>query len=167
MNLAQSWDRWSKLLATFYLVDDSLSLNWPPLKAVQFIQLSLVSQTKGARHINLKTVCGKIDEVYGDKTTIAVKKIFENVKCRFLILFEGRPGSGKTTLMTKISRDWANGELLQSKLVILVQLRRLYGKEDVYLSDLFRVACSCLSCEDIRDLISYIEGTLGKDVVFI
>ncbi len=86
---------------------------------------------------------------------------------RSLILFEGRPGSGKTTLMIKISRDWAKGELLQSKLVLLVQLRRLYGKEDIYLSGLFHVACSTLSPEDIRGLTAYIEGTLGKDVVFL
>ncbi len=149
------------------MVDDSLSLAWPPLRTSQFVQLSLVRQNNGARHVDLKTVYGKIDEVYGDKTNVAIKDIFDNVEYRSLILFEGRPGSGKTTLMIKISHDWAKGELLQSKLVLLVQLRRLYGKEDIYLSDLFHVACSTLSPEDIRGLTAYIEGTLGKDVVFL
>ena len=164
---SQNFDRWRELLAEFYLVDDSLSHTWPPLKTVQFIQLSLVRQSKGARHIDLKTVYGKIDDVYGDKTNVDIQEVFRNVECRSLILLEGRPGSGKTTLMIKISRDWARGELLQSKLVLLVQLRRLYGKEDVYLSDLFQVACNCFSQEDIRGLTSYMERTLGEGVVFI
>ena len=148
-------------------MDDSLSHTWPPLKTVQFIQLSLVRQNKGARHIDLKTVYGNIDEVYGDKTNVDIKDVFSNVECRSLILLEGRPGSGKTTLMIKFSRDWARGEHLQSKLVLLVQLRRLYGKEDVYLSDLLQVACNCFSQEDIRGLTSYMEQTLGEGVVFI
>ena len=166
-NPSQNFDRWRELLAEFYLVDDSLSHTWPPLKTVQFIQLSLVRQNKGARHIDLKTVYGKIDEVYGDKTNVDIKDVFSNVECRSLILLEGRPGSGKTTLMIKISCDWARGKLLKSELVLLVQLRRLYGKEDVYLSDLLQIACNCFSQEDIRGLTSYIEQTLGEGVVFI
>ena len=126
-----------------------------------------MSQRKGARHIDLKTVYGKIDEVYGDKTSIDIKNVFDGVVFRSFILFEGRPGSGKTTLMIKVSCEWAKGDLFQSKLVFLVQLRHLGRKRDVDLCDLIRVACRTLSPNDICGLTSYIEGTLGEDVVFI
>ena len=166
-NLPKDFDRWRKLLADCYLTEESSSDTWPPLRTVQFIQLALVGQAKGALHIDLRTVCGDIDEIYGDKTKIAIQNIFADLECKSLILFEGRPGSGKTTLMIKISRDWADGKLLPSKLVFLVQLRRLYGKEDVYLNDLFRVACDGLLPEDIHGLTSYVEESLGEGVVFI
>ena len=167
-SLPKDFDRWRELLKNCYLVEESLSGTWPPLRTVQFIQLALVGQAKGARHLHLKTVYGDIDEIYGDKTKVAIENIFDDLEFQSLILFEGRPGSGKTTLMIKISRDWAGGKLLtSSKLVFLVQLRRLYGKEDIYLSDLFRVAYDGLTLEDIQGLTSYIEGTLGEGVVFI
>ena len=166
-NFPKNYKCWRKLLVDFYLADDSLSLTWPSLKASQFVQLSLVSQRKEARHIDLKTVYGKIDEVYGDKTSIDVKNVFDGMVFRSFILFEGRPGSGKTTLMIKISCEWAKGDLFQSKLVFLVQLRRLGRKRDIELCDLIRVACRTLSPKDICGLTSYIEGTLGEDVVFI
>ena len=160
-------DHWRELLAETYLVDKSLSHTWPPLKAVQFVQLSLVRQKEDTHHIELETVYGKIDDMYGDKTTVAIEEVFENVERRSLILFEGRPGSGKTTLMIKVSRDWAEGKLLQSKLVFLIQLRQLYGKEDIYLNDLLPIACCAFSDNDIRGLTSYIEEALGEGVVFI
>ena len=110
---------------------------------------------------------GDTDEIYGDKTKIAIENIFADLECSSLILIEGRPGSGKTTLMIKISRDWAGGKLLPSKLVFLVQLRQLYGKEDIYLNDLFHVACGGLTPEDIHGLTSYVKESLGEGVVFI
>ena len=110
---------------------------------------------------------GSIDEVYGNKTSIDIKDVFNDVIFRSLILFEGRPGSGKTTLMIRVSHEWANGELFQSKLVFLVQLRRLGGKKEVDLCDLIRVACRTLTSEDIRHLTAYMNGTRGEDMVFI
>ncbi len=160
-------DRWRKLLADRYLVEESSSDTWPPLKIVQFIELALVRQSKEADHIGLKTVSGNIDEIYGDKIKIAIENILANLKSGSLILFEGRPGSGKTTQMIKISRDWADNKLFQSKLVFLIQLRRLNGKEDIYLSDLFRVACEGLLPEDIRGLMSYTEESFGEGVVLV
>ncbi len=63
-------DRWRKLLVDRYLVEESSSDTWPPLKIVQFIEFALVRQSKEADHIGLKTVSGNIDEIYGDKTKI-------------------------------------------------------------------------------------------------
>ena len=44
-----------------------------------FSYVSLVSQSKEARHIDLKTVYGKIGEVYGNKMSIDIKNVFNGV----------------------------------------------------------------------------------------
>ena len=160
-------DRWRQMLMNFYLKQKSSSDVWPPLKSTQFVQLALVGQKEGERHIGLQTIRKDIDEVYGHKNHMEFSDLFQNFNHSTLVLFEGRPGSGKTTLMMKISCDWAKGLILKSKLVLLVQLRRFGGKSNVYLHDLLKVACSGLSSEDIRGLSSYIEGRFGEDVVFI
>ena len=166
-SMAHFLDRWRQMLTDFYVKQNSSRDVWPPLKSTQFVQLALVGQKEGERHIGLQTIQKDIDEVYGHKTNTEFSDLFQDFDHSTLFLFEGRPGSGKTTLMMKISCDWAKGLILKSKLVLLVQLRRFGGKSNVYLHDLLQVACSGLSSEDIRGLSSYIEGRFGEDVVFI
>ena len=85
--------------------------------------------------------------------------------CRFILL-EGRPGSGKTTLMNKISHDWANRDILASKLVVYIPLRRLNPESDRKLTTILRVACPTLPKDDIKHLASGIEKKQGEGVVF-
>ena len=166
-NDKQHLEHCCKVLIDFYLSTLSSSDTWPPLKTVQFVELALVRQNNEAHHLGLETIPSDIDEVYGDKTKISFPELFANVDHKSVFLFEGRQGSGKTTLMLKISCDWANGEILQSKLVILVQLRQLGGRADIYINDLLQAACSNLSTEDTQFLSSHFERNCGEDVVFI
>ncbi len=166
-NITQHIDHWRRKLIDSYLAQECSSDAWPPLKLVQFVQLALVKQDEHADHIGLKTIRKDIDEVYGKKSKIGFSEMFEKIDPSSLILFEGRPGSGKTTLMVKVSCDWARGTILHSKLVVLVRLRYLSKKRDIYLHDLLRVAYGAPSQADIDGLASYIEGRLGEDVVFI
>ena len=167
ISTTQHLDHWRQKLIDSYLAQECSSDAWPPLKMVHFVQLALVKQDKQARHIGLKTIKKDIDEVYGEKSKIDFCEMFEKIDPTSLILLEGRPGSGKTTLMVKVSCDWARGIILHSKLVIFVRLRYLKKTGNIYLHDLLGVACSAFSSAEIDGLSSYIEGRLGEDVVFV
>ena len=88
----------------------------------------------------------------------------KNIK---LILFEGRTGCGKTTLMIKISRDWANGEFLRGKLLIFVKLGRLETSSDVNLTNIIQCACPTFDQKDITSLCEMIRERDGLNAAFI
>ena len=165
----QQISRWHKMLVDFYLPQEESESTyaWPPLKIVDFVTLALVKQDKQDYHLGLQTPQKDVDSVYGEKTNIRYEDIFQTVDKRCLVLFEGRPGSGKTTLMMRVSCDWGRGIFLKYKLVILVRLRHLSKKRDICLHDLLRVACPAFTPDDVQGLSSYIERRLGEDVVFL
>ena len=162
-----SVDLCAEKLSLFYLDLRSASNTWPPLKLIDFVQLALVKQSEMAQHIGLKTVRRDIDEVYGNKTNILFDDLFEGLNAGSLVLLEGRPGSGKTTLMLKIACDWKKKILKQTEIVILVQLRRLSQTGDVYLHHLLKASCNRLSDEEVQCICSYIERRCGENVVFL
>lgn len=158
-------DRWKEGLCSSYL---KLSIEvWPPIRSVPFVQLALVQPHKEARHIGLQTVNGKIDEILGQKVKITLDDALAKIEHGSLVLLEGRPGCGKTTLMVKISCEWAKGNIFLGKLVLLVQLRQLAGNGNISLRDLISVACGAFSPADIDALSSFIKKGFGEDVVFI
>ena len=135
---------------------------------MNFVQLALVQQDERAQHIRLKTVRKDIDEVYGKKTNISFDDLFKGVNHGSLFLLEGRPGSGKTTLMLNISCEWGNKEILtEAKVVILVHLRQLSQTGDIYLSQLLEASCNHLSSAEMQCIRSYIERYCGENVVFL
>ena len=81
-----------------------------------------------------------------------------------LVLLEGPPGSGKSTVSRQLCRDWAVCELgTEFDLVVLVPLRELRKKEKVELEDLLRAAYKTLP----DGVAEYIEEVDGKGVLFI
>ena len=68
---------------------------------------------------------GNVDHVLERKVGIKLGDIFKaDEAARKVILIEGAPGSGKTTLSWHICQKWASGELFQQfSLAVLVQLR--------------------------------------------
>ena len=159
-------------LSQFYIDLRSASNTWPPLKLIDFVQLALVKQSERAQHIELETVRKDIDEVYGNKTSISFDDLFQSVKHGSLVLLEGRPGSGKTTLMLTIACNWKKNTvkkniLMEAKIVILVQLRQLSETGDIYLHDLLKASCNRLSDEEIKFVCSFIEKRCGENVVFL
>ena len=109
-----------------------------------------------------------MDEVVGEKEAISYQKVFDDLTELKFVLFQGRPGSGKTTLMTKISQDWANCLLLDSTLLFLISLRRLnHTFDERTLATLIHVACPPFKPDEISSLECAIQTIDGKNVIFI
>ena len=149
------------IMAAYYLkqVDDRA---WPPVKSTNFINLALIKDQASWR----KTVQKSVDDIVGQKTKISYQSMTGDHCIGTFTLLEGRPGSGKTVLMNKISCDWAKGEILKSTLLIFIPLRRLGAEPDRKLATLLQVACSALPPSDVKKLVSHIEHTQGEGVVF-
>ena len=82
------------------------------------------------------------------------------------MLVEGGPGSGKTTLVKRMCRDWANGSFAQdSKAVIQVVLRSLPKRNDLTIEDM---VLTCVGDKkEAADIAQYVHDCQGDGVVFI
>ena len=77
------------------------------------------------------TITGKVDDILQKKTPVDLENIFSDCdRKRKLVLLEGAPGSGKSTLCLHICQEWGEGKLFQEyDIVVLVRLRDpLIGK---------------------------------------
>ena len=99
---------------------------WPPIASYSFVNLVLI-KTKHIDKLNYYTVRGDVDDILESKEVVEYEEVFTKYCEGALVLIEGRPGSGKTTLVHKVASDWAKGnDVLQgAKIVFLVPLRLL------------------------------------------
>ena len=77
------------------------------------------------------TITGKDDDILQKKTPADLENILSDCdRKRKVVLLEGAPGSGKSTLCLHICQEWAEGKLFQEyDIVVLVRLRDpLIGK---------------------------------------
>ena len=126
---------------------------WPPSATKKFFRLAMIKTTeveKGKiedRFVRM-TITGKVDDILQEKYPIQVQDIFketerqrqatkESEDQRKVILLEGAPGCGKSTLSVYICQQWEKGQLFnQFQLVILIQLRDPAVKNAKGLDDL-------------------------------
>ena len=132
-----------ELLLKFYRLRESEvpKDSWPPVGNTTFTNLVLVKK-KVLSKMDYYTVRGDMDDIVETKEKINYVDVFREHSEGALLLVEGRPGSGKTTLVHKVSRDWAiKGQVLQeARMVFLVTLRlvNVSGK-DKSLGDLLGI----------------------------
>ena len=141
---------------------------WPPVKKTHFVNLALIKQTaiNFANDYVRQTVHGSIDDIIKDKEQIDYKDAFAELEDGALVVMEGRPGCGKTTLMHKLSQDWEKREILTSCLFFLVHFRRFSNRSDIELSDVLRAASKNFTADDIQQMCTHIEENSGRGVVF-
>jgi hypothetical protein len=143
---------------------------WPPIKKTHYVNLALIkSQAMNFRKDYVRqTIHGSIDDIVKDKEEISYEDAFNEHDDRsgILIILEGRPGCGKTTLMHKLSQDWEKGIVLSSRLFFLVHLRRFNNRSDIQLPDLLQAAAPDFTKNDREQMCMLIEGSHGRGAVF-
>ena len=104
--------------------------NWLPSPTQKVFNLAIIKKEKIQRgriddEFVYKTIRGQVDDILLEKSPIELKDLFRNIEGeRKVILIDGAPGSGKSTLTIHICQQWGRGELFnQFTVVILVQLR--------------------------------------------
>ena len=132
-------ERTRQFLKIYSKMDEIPKDSWPPVTNTEFINLALITRSKWTNDDYDYAVQGDMDDIIAAKENVEYEKVFGHYESGTLLLVEGRPGSGKTTLMHKVTRDWAikRNVLLGAEIVVLVPLRLFYG-EDVTLSSIFK-----------------------------
>ena len=114
--------------------------SWPPRGGNTYINLALIKQgsIEKAGEYARTTIQGDMDDIFANKDSIEYEDVFTNLENGTRLLIEGRPGSGKTTLVHKFSQDWGRGkiQLKNIKLVFLVHLRGFFNDSKIGLRDI-------------------------------
>ena len=157
-------------LAAFYCHQPEVPEGtWPPVKKTQYINLALI-RTEQAIDFNneflRQTIRGSVDDIMKDKDDIKYDEVFAEIDEGARLVFEGRPGCGKTTMMNKVSQDWAKWKIFSSCLLFLVHLRRFGNRLDINLETVLRSTPVNFSDEEFQQIHTHIEGNQGKGVVF-
>ena len=107
---------------------------WPPPVTDKIFRLAMIKTEEQVRRryseddvVRNKTIEGKVDDILQRKVSIELEDILKEIEHqRKLVLIEGAPGSGKSTLSLYICRQWTEKNLFpEYELVILVKLREL------------------------------------------
>ena len=143
ITLTVEFPRAKKLLLDLYSATSEVpSDSWPPSGTSTFINLALLESSKEPTDGTDYFVRGNPDKVIAEKKKVEYEQVFYDYSSGGLILLEGRPGSGKTTLVHKIIRDWTKGKVLvNARWVVLITLRDLNNRKVETLNDVLIYFC--------------------------
>ena len=144
----------------------SSDTKWPPPPGREFISLAVVQGRRCRDEYIGHTLQGNVEQVSQIRNEISIDQILDPVdknKLR-LVLMEGAPGIGKSTLAWELCRKWEELSCIrQYRLVVLLRLReqRVQNISDV--SQLF------ISYEGKykKPLVEEVSESQGNDVLFI
>ena len=147
------------------------SNQWPPSATHKFFRLAMIkTATVERKYIDDEfirmTITGKVDDILHHKYPIKLKNIFQEAPQgqRKIVLLEGAPGCGKSTLSVYICQQWEKGQLFnQFQLVILIRIRDPAVQNAKGLADL-------LPCPDTKTaqlLAGIMMEKECQDVLFI
>ena len=145
----------------------SPNTKWPPSPGREFITLAVVEGQSCRDEYIGHTLQGNVKQVLHSRREISIGEILEPVKGQNkprLVLMEGAPGIGKSTLAWELCRKWEELSCMQQySLVVLLRLREEEVQRIVNISQLF---CQYES-EDKKSLVEEVSKSQGSGVLFI
>ncbi|XP_019849895.1 PREDICTED: NACHT, LRR and PYD domains-containing protein 1-like isoform X1 [Amphimedon queenslandica] len=151
---------------------DGQQHQWPPTLEVEYINLVLITQENVLQHAHQKALIQKS----GDITFITEQDEFRgkclafedimNYECnrKKVIIIEGCPGIGKTTLASKLCQEWSEKrQMLEFKLLLYIPLRSPLMRTAQSIDELLEYYGDNYTSNDVL----LIKKNQGRDVVFI
>ena len=140
---------------------------WPPTPGKEFVSLSVVQDKKCRDQYIGHTLQGNVKEVLEHRQEISIEEILEPIegqpKLR-LVLMEGAPGIGKSTLAWELCRKWEEFSCMkQYSLVVLLRLREEIVQKISCVHELF---CK-YEGEGKKSLVEKVSESQGNGVLFI
>ena len=156
--------RYSTELPAFF------TLQWPPPLTRKVFNLAMIGHQTIQRgpideELVRLTLRGGVDDIMRRMTSIELENLFKlDNRRRKIILIEGAPGAGKSTLAWHIVQKWESGELFQEfRVVVFVQLRDPAIQSAKSLADLLPARSSNMRVE----IQSNMEACDGRGVLFV
>ena len=144
-------------------VPNFLTLQWPPPPTLKVFNLAMISQGELRYHADDELVRlllrGNVSDVVSQKNEVTLEQISDSLhsKGRKVILIEGAPGAGKSTLAWHLCKMWEAGKLFQEfEIVLFVQLREPAIHSAKSLEDL--LLAESLSTKEVISAIRYCHG---------
>ena len=163
INLIVNFSTAKQKLVNIYLKErDVPSDSWPLVGTDTYINLAVIEPSEQSNP-NHYTVRGNADDIIAKKVIVDYEKLFSEHETGALFLVEGHPGSGKTTLVHKISRDWSKGNVLKKTNILFRIILRNFNRSEsnTKLSDILD------HDNKLEEVVSDIEKRDGEGVCFI
>jgi hypothetical protein len=170
---APQYIRYLKSLYTSLTPTKTSDHQWPPSITGRVFNLAMIKEEKlyGDRIDSFirMTITGKIDDILYVKSRIELYDVFKEAKQkgkRKVILMEGAPGCGKSTLSIHISQQWGKGKLFQEfEAIILVRLRDPAVQSARSIADLFPSKDDSIAAA--QQALEQMNANNFKNVLFI
>ena len=140
---------------------------FPPTPSKKYVNLAVVNHTpRDIDKVMQYTLHGNVEQLLESKEKMSIEDILKPIDHRRLrlVLIEGPPGVGKSTLAWELCRKWDKlSHMRQYSLVVLLRLREKYVQQAKAVADLFYHVNSDL----LQSVAKEIVGSEGKGVLFI
>ena len=152
-------------LKAVYNASTISSDKWPPTPSKEYVSLAVVEGGVCRDEYIGHTLQGNVKDILCDRKEIRMEQILDYDKSTLgLVLVEGAPGIGKSSLAWELCRKWEEFSCMkQYSLVVLLRLREEEVQKIESVSQLF---CSYES-EDKVSLVDEVSRDHGKGILFI